>query len=256
MPEKGGRVSVSLFGVEIDAIGLEETVRRIDGFIERGTPAQQVDLNASKLVLMQDDPRLRDIVRRCDHVSVDGQPVVWASRLLGRPVAERVPGIDLMKALLALARAKGYGVFFLGSTPEVLEAMTARLGRDHPGLRIAGSHHGYFSDLESGAIMSLIRASHPEMLFVGMPSPRKEYWLDANFHASGVLFAMGVGGSFDVLAGRIGRAPRWMRRSGLEWSYRLAQEPRRLWKRYLVGNARFLVLVGREFVRLRLGISS
>jgi N-acetylglucosaminyldiphosphoundecaprenol N-acetyl-beta-D-mannosaminyltransferase len=209
-----------------------------------------VDLNASKLVLMQSETRLIDVVRRCDHVSADGQSVVWAARLLGRPVPERVPGIDLMKALLAMAAEKRYAVFFLGSTDAILNSMAARLLGDHPALRIAGMHHGYFTKEDSPEVAARIRESRADMLFVGMPSPRKEYWIDENIRATGVRFAMGVGGSFDVIAGRLRRAPSWMRGAGLEWSYRLAQEPGRLWKRYLFGNARFLVLVAREYVRL------
>lgn len=253
-PEPHERHRVTLFGVKVDTMGLEETVRWVDRRLLERAPTLQVDLNASKIVLVQSDEKLRGIVMNSDLVSADGQSVVWASRLLGKPVAERVSGIDLMTALLALARERGYSVFFLGARQETLEHMTARLKGAYPGLRLAGLHHGYFGEQDGEAMASLVHDSRAQMLFVGMPTPRKEYWLADHFASTGALYAMGVGGSFDVLAGQTPRAPRWMQRTGLEWLYRLAQEPRRLWRRYLFGNLRFLILVAKEVVRARIRV--
>jgi N-acetylglucosaminyldiphosphoundecaprenol N-acetyl-beta-D-mannosaminyltransferase len=182
-------------------------------------------------------------------VSPDGVAVVWASRLLGRPLSERVNGTDLMERLVEIAAEDGHSVFFLGARPEVVTATTATFKARHPDLIVAGYHHGYWKDDED--MVTQIRATRPDYLFVGIPSPKKEFWLQANLHELKVPVTMGVGGSFDVIAGRYRRAPRWAREGGLEWLWRLAQEPRRMWKRYLFGNSRFLAIILREYVLQR-----
>jgi N-acetylglucosaminyldiphosphoundecaprenol N-acetyl-beta-D-mannosaminyltransferase len=224
---------------------MEETVHACEDFIEHHEAVQHVVLNAGKVVLMQDDEALRRIVRHCDLVSADGQSVVWAGQLLGIPVPERVTGIDLMERLLADCEARDWPVYFLGATEPVLKSFTAVVRRRYPYLPIVGIHDGYFSDDREAALD--VAASGARVLFVAMPSPRKEHFLAEQHDTLGPIFSMGVGGSFDVWAGLTRRAPVWMRDVGLEWLFRLLQEPRRMFKRYLVGNVRFVQLVFREW---------
>jgi N-acetylglucosaminyldiphosphoundecaprenol N-acetyl-beta-D-mannosaminyltransferase len=233
-------------GVEIDRLDMEQTVRRVDEIVESGGPVQHVAINVAKVVALRDDRRLREIVESCELVSVDGQPLVWASRLLRDPLPERVAGIDLMFRLLELAQERGYRVYVLGAKEDVLATAVEKLLARYPGLIVAGTHHGYFADDESDEICALVRAAEPHMLFVAMSSPRKEYWLAEHTADLGVPFTMGVGGSIDVAAGLTKRAPAWMQRTGLEWFYRFVQEPRRLGPRYLRTNLRFAGLLARE----------
>ncbi len=191
---------------------------------------------------------MREIVGGCELVSADGQSVVWASRLLRDPLPERVAGIDLMHALLGLAAENGYRVFFLGARAEVLERAIERLREQHPQLAIAGARDGYFSAEEETEVCDEIRASRADILFVAMTSPRKEYFLGEHGESLGAPFVMGVGGSIDVVAGVTRRAPLLWQRLGLEWLFRLLQEPRRMFRRYAVTNARFALLLGRALV--------
>jgi N-acetylglucosaminyldiphosphoundecaprenol N-acetyl-beta-D-mannosaminyltransferase len=243
---KAGR-RAQFFGVPLDLLTMDQTVERCRELIESRQSAQHVVVNAGKIVMMQDVPGVREVVERCDVVNADGQSVVWAARLLGIPVPERVAGIDLMGELLALSEREGYPVFFLGAGQEVLDAFVGEVFRRHPHLQLAGARIGYFRD--DGGVAQQIAASGARVLFVGMPSPRKEFFLADHLRSMEPVFAMGVGGSFDVWAGKTRRAPEWMQRAGLEWFYRFVQEPRRMWKRYLVGNARFVLLVAKEWIR-------
>jgi N-acetylglucosaminyldiphosphoundecaprenol N-acetyl-beta-D-mannosaminyltransferase len=245
------RDRAEVLGVAIDRLDMEGTLERCRELIRAGAPVQHVVVNAAKLVMLQSDPRLRDIVARCELVNADGQAVVWASRLLGDALPGRVAGIDLMHGLFALAEREGYRVFVLGAREVVLERALERLRALHPRLEIAGARSGYFSADEVPEVCAEIRAASADVLFVAMPSPRKEYWLAEHGPTLGVPFLMGVGGSIDVLAGFTRRAPQWMQRAGLEWFYRLAQEPRRLAGRYLTTNTRFVYLVARELVSRR-----
>jgi N-acetylglucosaminyldiphosphoundecaprenol N-acetyl-beta-D-mannosaminyltransferase len=232
-----------VLGCAIDRLDMPETVARCREIIEQGSFAQQVSINAAKVVAMQEDAELRASIEGCALVSPDGQSIVWASRLLGDPLPERVAGIDLMHNLIALAECEGYGIYILGARQEVLEAAVSRLRSRFPNLRICGYRDGYFSDEESPKVADAIRASGAQVLFVAISSPKKETWLAEYGHGLGVPFVMGVGGSVDILAGITRRAPAIWQRFGLEWLYRLLQEPRRMLHRYLVSNVRFAVLV-------------
>jgi len=240
-----------VLGCEIDRLTMAQTVERCRQIVESGRTGQHVAVNVAKLVALQDDPRLREIVAGCDVISADGQPIVWASRLLRDPLPERVAGIDLMHELLRLAEATGYRVYFLGARQEVLSSAVERIQAKHPRLAIAGYRDGYFDEADSGAVAGEIRAARPHMLFVAMSSPRKEYWLAEHGHELDVPFLMGVGGSLDVIAGVARRAPSWARRMGIEWLFRVAQEPRRLWRRYLLTNSRFTVLLAKRLLGRR-----
>jgi N-acetylglucosaminyldiphosphoundecaprenol N-acetyl-beta-D-mannosaminyltransferase len=236
---------IELFGCPVNNLNLDETVRKIERFIREREPRRHSALNAAKIVRMRKDERLREIVVRSDLVSADGQSVVWASRLLGKPLPERVTGIDLMQKLLELAENRGYRVYLLGATEEVVTKLKDVLRRQHPGLNLVGWRNGYFSSREEQNIVEEINAKGSDILFVGMSTPKKEYFLEKYQWTLKVPFCMGVGGSFDVLCGKTRRAPRILRKMGLEWLYRFLQEPARLWKRYLVTNLLFLLyLVG------------
>ncbi len=241
-----------LFGIQIDRLTMDETVDRVGELIDGGVPTQHCAVNAGKIVLMEDDEELRRIIGSCALVSADGQAVVWASHILGDPLPERVAGIDLFMRLLSLAERQGYSVYFLGARPEVVAEVVRRARLRHPSLRVAGWHDGYFTEADQPELLAEIAGVHPDILLVGMPSPRKEYWLAANLERTRATFAMGVGGSFDILAGVTTRAPYLLQRLGLEWAWRFAAEPRRLWRRYFVGNLRFLSITARQRRRGRL----
>jgi N-acetylglucosaminyldiphosphoundecaprenol N-acetyl-beta-D-mannosaminyltransferase len=223
----------------------------VDEAVATRRPVLNASLNAAKVVRVQSDSVLRDAIGGCELITADGVPVVWAARLLGHAVPGRVNGTDLMEALLARAEERGWSVYLLGSRDDVLTDLQAELAGRHPNLRIAGAHHGYFGAAEEDEVISSVAAARPDILFIALETPQKELFQARHRAALGVPFTMGVGGSFDVLAGRRRRAPKWAQRSGLEWAFRLAQEPRRLAGRYAVGNARFVALVAREFTRTR-----
>ena len=244
---------VLVAGCPIDALTFDETLAEIERLIGVRQPVQHCVVNASKAVMMRDVKELLRIVSSCALVNADGQSVVWAARLLGHAVPERVAGIDLFEALLALSETRRYPVYFLGASPGVLAAAVARALREHPTLEVSGAQDGFWPAKRSAEVVANIRAARPAILFVAMPSPRKEYWLAENLDALGVPFSMGVGGSFDVYAGAIRRAPVWMQSTGLEWAYRFIQEPRRMWRRYLLGNLAFAQLVFEEWRANRRG---
>jgi N-acetylglucosaminyldiphosphoundecaprenol N-acetyl-beta-D-mannosaminyltransferase len=243
------RDRIELFGVPVDVVDMDQAVELAREAVADGRPHQHVVLNAAKVVAMHDDPELREIVRGCDFVLADGQPIVWLSKLVRRPLPIRVAGIDLFEQIVAAAAEDGTSIYLLGAKPHVVEKVRDVFVARHPGLRIAGIHDGYWSDDRD--VIDAVREARPDHLFLAIPSPRKEYWLRDHLQELGVPFVMGVGGSFDVIAGEITRAPRWMQRISMEWSWRLIKEPRRMFKRYAVGNTRFLVLCAKEWWRLR-----
>jgi N-acetylglucosaminyldiphosphoundecaprenol N-acetyl-beta-D-mannosaminyltransferase len=238
-----------LLGAPLDLLTMEETLARAEDAIARGIPLRHVALNVAKLVNLRRDDVLRRDVAEAGIVGADGAGIVLAARLLGLPMPGRVAGVDLMERLFDRAAAQGWRPYLLGATPQVLARATARLRARHPALRLAGAHHGYFAPAEEPAVVAAIRASSAELLFVAMPTPRKERFLAAHGAALGVPFVMGVGGAFDVLAGEVARAPRWAQRAGLEWAVRMAQEPLRLGPRYLRTNAVFAAILLRAVMR-------
>jgi N-acetylglucosaminyldiphosphoundecaprenol N-acetyl-beta-D-mannosaminyltransferase len=238
-----------LFGIPVCAITLAEAVACVERAVAARAPLHVGVVNAAKIAHMRHDARLREDVLASDLILADGASVVWASRLLRRRLPERVAGIDLMLGILDSAARHGFRVFCLGATPAVLEQATARMAAQFPGLVLAGAHHGYFSPEEERVVADRIAAARADVLFVAMTSPRKEQFLAAWSPRLGVPVCHGVGGSFDVVAGKVRRAPAVWQRLGLEWLYRLGQEPRRLWRRYLVTNAVFVAMVAGELLR-------
>lgn len=240
-----------VLGCAIDRVDLQESLAYCESVIATRGFAQHVAINVAKLVTMKRDKQLRASIERCQLITADGQPIVWASRLLHDPVPCRVAGIDLMEHLLALAAHKGYRVYILGATSAVLDRAVRRMETELPDLQLAGYHDGYYADEEDAEVAAFIADTRPDILFVAMSSPRKEYFLARHGRAIGASFVMGVGGAIDVYAGVVQRAPVVMQRLGLEWLFRLLQEPRRLTKRYATTNALFLLMLSRELISRR-----
>ncbi|RTE54861.1 glycosyltransferase [Arenibacter aquaticus] len=238
---------IKILNTTIHNLSMKETLQIVDNTIAEGKQLHHVVVNASKIVAMQKDLQLRQSVNQSDLINADGQAVVWASRVLGKPLKERVAGIDLMENLVELAHQKNYKIFFFGAQEEVVKKVVHKYTNQFsPGI-IAGYRNGYFKKDEEQVIAREIGKSGANILFVAISSPTKENFLFENKALlQKVNFVMGVGGSFDVIAEKVKRAPLWMQKSGLEWFYRLAQEPKRMWKRYLIGNSKFVGLVIRE----------
>ena len=229
----------------VNALSLDETVAEVEKVIAAGVPTQHVVVNASKVNLMEADPKLAEIVNACPLINADGASIVWAAKKLGVPLSERVTGIDLFQRLVELSAEKGYKVYLFGAKEEVVSRVRAIFEERYPGIQIVGYRNGYFTEADEPQIVADMAASGADMMFVAFSSPKKEYWVRKYLNQIGIPFVMGVGGSFDVVAGVIDRAPKWMQDHGLEWFYRFIQEPGRLWKRYIVGNVKFVALTYR-----------
>lgn len=215
---------------------MDETLDRVCEAIHTRRRLQHVALNVAKLVQARTNPLLKQDLETADLVGIDGMGIVIGLRLAGVDAPQRVAGIDLMMRLLERCAAEGFHPYFLGAKPEVV-AKAAEAARERfPGLSFAGVRDGYFDEAQEAEVVADIRASGADCLFVGMPTPRKERFLARYRDELHVPFVMGVGGSFDVLAGQVNRAPGWMQRTGLEWLYRLLQEPGRMWWRYASTN--------------------
>ena len=243
------RQPVHFLGASIHPFTVADTLAAIESAIRDRRRLVHCVVNVAKLVSMRQDTVLREAVQSADLVNADGMGVVWGANLCGHRLPERVAGIDLMEALFGMCEAGGFSVYLLGARQEVLDEALRRLGERHPGLRIAGAREGYFSVDEEDGIVDAIAASGADCLFVGMSSPRKEMFNHRHGAAIGVPVVMGVGGGIDILAGLTRRAPVWMQRCGLEWLYRVLQEPGRLWRRYLVTNTVFAGLLLAELFR-------
>lgn len=240
---------INILNTRIHNLSMSETLQQVNETISEGGQIHHVVVNAGKIVAMQDDLQLRQSVNESDLINADGQAVVWASKILGRPLKERVAGIDLMVDLVKLAAKKHYKIFFFGAKEEVVKAVVERYSNEYSNDIIAGYRNGYFKKEEEQDIAREIANSGANILFVAISSPTKENFLYENKALlKNVNFVMGVGGSFDVVSGKVKRAPEWMQKTGLEWFYRFIQEPKRMWKRYLIGNSKFIYLVFKDFL--------
>jgi N-acetylglucosaminyldiphosphoundecaprenol N-acetyl-beta-D-mannosaminyltransferase len=238
-----------LLDCPIDVLTMAETVDLARRAMQCRNRLQHVALNVAKLVNTRSDPILSADVASSDLVGIDGMGIVWAARLLGMPVQERVPGIDLLTELLAVCSQDGFKPYFLGATPTVLERCERQVLETYPAIRFAGLRDGYFAPDRESEVVADIRDSGADCLFIGMPSPRKERFLAAHRDDLKVPFIMGVGGSFDVLAGQVARAPIRVQALGLEWLYRVYQEPGRMWWRYARTNTLFAGILLRALVQ-------
>ena len=243
------RKRITIMNSPVDVLTMEETLHLIDDSIRDKKPIQHIVVNAAKLVNMQSDEELYESVVSSDIINADGMAVVWASGMLGEALPERVSGVDLMQELVILAAEKNYKIFFFGGKEEVVTEVVRKYTSVFGKEVIAGYRNGYFQKEEEGVIADQIAESKADILFVAISSPTKEIFLNTYKDQLKVPFIMGVGGSFDVVAGKVKRAPIWMQNAGLEWFYRILQEPRRMWKRYLVTNTLFIYYIIKEKLR-------
>ncbi|MFH1378731.1 MAG: WecB/TagA/CpsF family glycosyltransferase [bacterium] len=240
---------IEILGCPVDNLTMQETIETIDGFISAKKPHQHVVINAAKLVAMQEDAELRSIISRCDIINADGMPIVWISRLFGNPLKARVTGIDLMIELIKHASHKQYRVYFLGAREHIVSHIVLLFKQKYPQLIVAGYRNGYWEEREEGDVIAQIKNVHADILFLAINSPKKEKFLSKYLAELNVPFVMGVGGSFDVVAGYTKRAPKFLQNIGLEWLWRLTQEPGRMWKRYLITNTRFILIIIRAVLK-------
>ncbi|MDP4500812.1 WecB/TagA/CpsF family glycosyltransferase [Nonomuraea turcica] len=249
LPEQASRKTV--LGTVLDALTMSQVIAHCVAAISEQRRLTIGVVNAAKVVNMRTDAALRQSVIDSDLVLADGQAVVWAARMLGHRLPERVAGIDLFTELMAEGDRRGYRAYFLGATDEVLAGVLAEVRLRYPGLAIAGSRDGYFPVEDSAVVAAEIAESQADLLFLGITSPKKEIFIREWGEATRARIIHGVGGSFDVLAGHTRRAPLRWQRLGLEWLYRMLQEPLRLGPRYVQTNGRFLLLVLRERAGVR-----
>lgn len=240
---------IELLGTPMDVASMAETVNCINKSVAEGRFIQHVVVNVAKLMNMRTDPELRKSVTSCDIINIDGMGVVFGARFLGHDVRERVAGVDLFEALLQMSAQQGYPVYLLGAEEHIVAEVAKRASTSYPNLIVAGFHHGYFWENER-AVVERIRSSKAKLLFVAITSPKKENFINRWKSDLGVNFVMGVGGTFDVVAGKVRRAPTWMQRYGFEWLFRVLQEPMRLWRRYMKTNLQFGALLLRERFRV------
>ncbi len=256
----GERLRSNLFGLEFEDLTQAGLVDRIGDAIHARERCWIVTVNVNFLCLAQRDPSFRAVVERAEVRTADGMPIVWMSRLRGRPLAARVTGADLMVPLAARAAREGWRLFLCGGAPGVADRVTAELRRRAPGVNVVGTASPSFTDLAeltdpdaNASLLAAIRASAPDVLLVAFGAPKQELWID-HHRASGALqvpVAIGVGGAFDFLVGQQSRAPRWMRRSGLEWIHRAVTQPGRLGPRYARDALTFARLCFEELARPR-----
>lgn len=237
---------ICILNTEIDALTFMDTVRLVEEYIKRKIPLHLIGVNADKINALNKEEHLKRIVNSCGIINADGASVVLASRFLKKPLPERVAGIDLMLKLIELSAEKGYRVYLLGAKQEIIEKTAQELKSRYPKLILAGIHNGYFKEANWPEISDELKAVKPDLVFVGITSPLKEYLIEYLQNEGNKCVFMGVGGSFDVISGEIPRAPIWMQKMNLEWLFRVIQEPKRLFMRYFTGNAVFMWAVLKE----------
>ena len=223
-----------------DAVTTQETVEWAVQLIQKRQRGYICTVNVAILMMMRSNARLGKFIEKAALIVADGQPIIWASRWFSTPLPQRVAGVELIDAIAAEAEQRGLCIYLLGATSEVIAAAVLKLQSKYPQLKISGFDNGYFSEVQAAERVEAIRQSGTQILLVGMGVPRQEFFLEQNWANLGVNLAVGVGGSFEIFAGTKKRAPLWIQQVGLEWLYRLLQEPQRLWKRYLVTNSQFI----------------
>lgn len=237
---------IEILNTKIDVLTMQQTIDKVEDYLINSTPLHLMGVNSDKINMVNKNERLKNIVNSCGIINADGASVVLASKYLGKPLPERVAGIDLMQHLVRLAAEKHYKIYLLGASQEVVEKTAENLVNENPNLMIAGVRNGYFTQDEWENVANDILNSEARIVFVGITSPLKEYLIDYFQHRGLTCVFMGVGGSFDVISGKIARAPLWMQKNNLEWLFRVMMEPTRLFKRYFVGNWQFIHAIYRE----------
>ncbi|MGC8862683.1 MAG: WecB/TagA/CpsF family glycosyltransferase [Armatimonadota bacterium] len=240
---------VDILGLKVHCIDMARALDAIRDFVASGRPHMVVTADSSMVVLARHDEDFRALVNSADLVTPDSSGILLAAKLLGRPIKERVSGCDLSRQICRAAAEDGFSVYLLGAGPGVAEEAARKLREEFTGLEIAGTHHGYFDRSQESEIAARVRSSGARVLLVGMGIPRQERFIRDHLEELGVGVAMGVGGTLDVLSGRVKRAPVWMQRHGLEWLHRLAVNPRKFPK--VATLPRFLGMVLLEKLRSR-----
>lgn len=242
---------VELFGIAFDNFDFEDVAGYFHRTIQAGVPKYMLTCNVDHLVQLRQDLDFLRVYREADAVVADGMPVIWASRLMGRPLKQKVSGSDLLPELGYELERRRYRLFFLGAAEGVAEAARDNLLHQYPALNIVGCYSPSYgfeeNEEENQHILQLLKDARPDIVLVGVGAPKQEKWINRYCKEYGAPLSIGVGATFDFLAGKVKRAPRWMQRAGLEWCWRLIQEPRRLWRRYLVEDIQFLRMLMREW---------
>jgi N-acetylglucosaminyldiphosphoundecaprenol N-acetyl-beta-D-mannosaminyltransferase len=251
--------SVRVFNLDLAPLSLVQMLEQVDRMVEIGEPSFVITANLNYAMLTGRDPRLERVNRDAAFILADGMPLVWAARLAGTPLPGRTTGSDLVPALCSRAAERGYRVFLLGSTPETAQAAASVLRKQLPRLNIVGSEQPAIDRLdreETQALVERVRATRPDILLAALGQPKGEIWLADHCQDLGAPLAIQIGGSLEFVAGHVPRAPRWMQRTGLEWFYRLYQEPRRLWRRYADNALFLLVYASRRLLRFDIPLTS
>jgi len=235
---------VEILGILVDPITTAEVLQKVEEFIQLRTPHHIFTADASGIMRAQEEKSLRAIILQADIVTADGFGVMLAAQMRGTVLPERVSGCDLVERISELAAEKGYSEYFFGAAEGVAIASASALKKRYPGLHIAGTRNGFFSEADEARIVREITAAKPDVLFVALGIPKQEQFIRRHFAELGVPVMIGIGGSFDVISGVLMRAPRWMQRSGFEWLYRLCQQPGRLPRLYVLPH--FVVEAWRE----------
>ena len=242
----GKNKRITILNTTIDVLNTKETIDLVEEYVKTKTPLHLMGVNADKINEVNENELMKEIVNSCGIINADGASVILASKYLGKPLPERVAGVDLMQDLVKLSAEKGYSIYLLGAKQEVVEKTEKVLKERHKDLLIKGIHNGYFKEDYWKEITKELKKKKPDFVFVGITSPMKEYLIEYLQNDGNNCVFMGVGGSFDVISGNIPRAPKWMQKANLEWLFRVMQEPKRLFKRYFVGNTKFIKAVRKE----------
>ncbi|MFH1778278.1 MAG: WecB/TagA/CpsF family glycosyltransferase [Candidatus Omnitrophota bacterium] len=235
-------------GLDFHNYTLGEAISKLEEFIRTGTPHAVFTPTAELIVRAYEDPNLKGIYNHTDLLTIDSFVVYYAARMCRKPVKEPVSAVRLMFNFLPVAQKKGYRLYLLGAKEEIITLTVEKLKTAYPGINIIGWHNGYFDFDNPKDVIHDIQNKKPDVLFVAMSSPLKENFITKNLEILNIPVSIGVGGSFDIIAGKAKLAPPWISRIGFEWFYRLVQEPGRLWRRYLVTNTKFLQLLLQELV--------
>ena len=239
---------LQILGVGVDRVTGDEALERIAAFIaesrEHGTSHQVVTANAEIIYRASQNDDMKAIINQAHMVTADGSGVVWASKQLGEPLAERVTGIDLVNSICAASAQRGWKLYILGSAPGVADTAAQNICAKYPGCNIIGTHHGYFDAAEEQNILAELRELKPDILFVALGAPKQEYWIAEHLAQLGIPVGMGIGGSMDVLSGNVKRAPEWMQKLSLEWLYRFLIQPTRF--KRMLALPKFMLAVKKQ----------
>ena len=238
---------IKILNIEVDNVNMKETLQSIDRMIRKGKPSYVVTPNINHVVALESDSLFREIYDKADLILTDGKPLIWYSRLVKRPIKAKISGSDLFPLLCKMAAKRGYKMYFLGAAEGVAAKAAENLEKKYPGLNVCGTYSpkfGFENDLEeSQKINGQIKEAAPDILIVGLGAPKQEKFIYRNLEELNVPVSLGLGASLDFEAGNISRAPRWMANAGLEWLYRIIQDPKRLFKRYFFDGLKFIPIM-------------